>query len=436
MKILIIGSGGREHCLAWKINQSKLVTGIYIAPGNAGTAFLGKNVNIGVSDINRLVEFAKEKDIGLTVVGPEAPLAAGIVDRFNEEGLTIFGPNKELARLESSKQYAKEVMQRFNIPTASARVFSDSSKAVEYIQESAAPMVVKADGLAAGKGVIVCQDKDTALKAVKNIMQDQAFGSAGDKIIIEDYLEGQEVSVLAISNGKDYLTLIPSQDHKRAFEDDKGPNTGGMGAYAPAVGVDEELSQKIKERIFSPLIEGLAGEGKAFKGVLYGGLMIQKGEPYVLEFNVRFGDPETQVVLPKLKNDLVEIILMSIKQESFAGYKLNWDRRACLCSVVVSGGYPGSYEKGKEIQGLEKFDNQNDILLFHAGTQLSDTGSLPAKVLSCGGRVLNLVGLGKDLRQARDKVYQNIEKINFQGMYYRKDIGCKALSCLADNKKF
>lgn len=430
MKVLVIGSGGREHCLSWKIKQSALVDKVFIAPGSAGTALLGENVDIGSSDIKGLLNFAKQNNIELTVVGPEAPLVGGIVDQFNKEGLHIFGPSKELAQLEGSKVFAKKIMKEFNIPTAEAEFFSDSDNAKKYISERSLPLVVKADGLAAGKGVMVCSDKEEAYKAVDTIITEKKFGAAGNKILVEDCLAGEEASILAVSNGEDFLTLIPSQDHKRIYEGDEGPNTGGMGAYAPALIVDEKMLQKIKTKIFSPLIKGLASQGKEFKGVLYGGLMIQNGEPYVLEFNVRFGDPEIQAVLPKLKDDIVDIMLRSVRGESFPARGLDWDRRSCLCTVLASGGYPGKYQKGKRIVGLEDFTNEDDVLVFHAGTKFAESDETSKEIVTAGGRVLNVCGLGRDLKEAQNKVYENIGKIKFDNMYYRKDIGNKAVKTL------
>lgn len=438
----MIGSGGREHCLAWKIKQSPLVDKVYIAPGNAGTALLGENVDIKADEIDSLLAFAKDKNIGLTVVGPEAPLVAGIVDRFSSQGLKIFGPDKQSARLEASKVFAKETMLKYNIPTAGFNVFDDIVSAKEYVKEKNSPLVVKAEGLAGGKGVIVCSTSDEATAAVDLIMGQKKFGSAGERVVIEDLLSGEELSILVISDGKNIVPLLPSQDHKRAFDNDKGPNTGGMGAYCPVPLADNALLSKIMGDVFYPLIKGLSKDGRPFKGVLYGGIMVDKGKPFVLEFNVRFGDPETQAILPKLKSDLVEIMLAAVDGGLDKVGSLEWDERACVAVVLSSGGYPGSYEKGKKIKGLEQLEDKEDVIVFHAGTQVSIShprkasrktsprdrpprGEQPpaTRFITNGGRVLNVVGLGKELREAREKAYKAIGNISFERMYYRKDIG-------------
>ena len=433
MRVLIIGSGGREHCLAWKIKQSLLVDKVYTAPGNAGTALLGENVDIKADDIDSLLSFAKDENIGLTVVGPEAPLVAGIVDRFSSQGLKIFGPDKESARLEASKIFAKETMLKYNIPTAGFKAFDNILSAKEYIKEKNSPLVVKAEGLAGGKGVIVCQTPEEALTAVDLIMGRKKFGSAGERIVIEDLLSGEEVSILVVSDGKNIIPLLPSQDHKRAFDNDKGPNTGGMGAYCPVSIVNDALLSKIMKEIFYPLINGLSKDGRLFKGMLYGGLMIENGRPFVLEFNVRFGDPETQAVLPKLKSDLVDIMVAAVDGRIDKFGRLEWDERACVAVVLASGGYPGSYEKGKEIKGLQDLGGKKDVIVFHAGTQMVTSHSRKAsprgeqspvtRFITNGGRVLNVVGLGNGLKEAREKVYKVIDNISFEGMSYRKDIG-------------
>lgn len=423
MKVLVVGSGGREHCLAWKIKQSSRVRQLYIAPGNGGTALLGHNVDIKADDIDSLVEFAKGKSIDLTVVGPEAPLVAGIVDRFQEAGLKVFGPNQELANLEGSKVFAKEMLKKYHIPTADFEVFVDATSAKDYIKTRTPPLVVKADGLAAGKGVIVCKTHKEAKSTIDLIMVEKKFGQAGNKVIVEDFLEGEEVSILVFTDSESIVPLVTSQDHKRVFDDDQGPNTGGMGAYAPTPLVNEVIFYKIIKEVFRPLITGLKQEGKLYKGMLYAGLMIKDNRPFVLEFNVRFGDPETQAILPKLKSDLVEVMLKTIDKK-LSGTKLEWDERFCLCVVLASGGYPGSYQKQKEITGLEAVKDLNDIFVFHAGTRMETTPKM--RFLTNGGRVLGIVSLGKDLQEAQDKVYKAIEKIYFEGMHYRKDIGNKA----------
>ena len=424
MKVLVIGSGGREHCLAWKLKESKLVDKLYIAPGNAGTSLIGENVDINPQDLEGLVKFAENNRIDLTVVGPEAPLVGGIVDRFESKGLKIFGPKKDLALLEGSKVYAKKIMRKFGIPTADFEVFSQPDLARDYVRNKQFPLVIKADGLAAGKGAIVCKNREEAYSAIDLIMTEKKFGSAGENIVIEDFLSGEEASVLVFTDGETILPLVPSQDHKQVFDEDRGPNTGGMGAYAPAPVVNDVVFRKITEEIFEPLIRGLKKEGKVYKGMLYAGLMIKDNQPYVLEFNVRFGDPETQVILPKLRSDLLEVMLKTI-EEDLAEVNLVWDERFCLCVVLASGGYPGKYEKGKVIKGLEKVEGLRDIFLFHAGTK-----RINGEFVTAGGRVLNVVGLAESLIGAQVKVYEAIKNIYFEGIHYRKDIGNKALKYL------
>jgi phosphoribosylamine--glycine ligase len=421
MKVLVIGSGGREHALIWKIIQSELVDEIYAAEGNGGIAELAECVDIKVDNLDGLCNFAIDKKIDLTIVGPEAPLVAGIVDKFQEKGLRIFGPNKAAAQLEGSKVFAKEFMVRHNIPTARFKVFDDSLHAKDYINEVRIPLVVKVDGLAAGKGAIVCGTKEEALEAVEFIMERNAFKEAGRRIVIEECLEGEEVSILVISDGENFVTLDSSQDHKRIYDNDRGPNTGGMGAYSPAPIVTQEMFEKIKDQICSPTIKGMLQDGNKFKGILYAGLMITKDGPKVLEYNVRFGDPETQAVLPRLKSDLVQIVFEALEGKLHK-VKLQWDNRACVCVVMASGGYPGSYEKNKLISGLDAVKKMNDIIVFHAGTRRED-----GKIFTSGGRVLGVTGLGRDIRQAIDNTYRAVEKINFEKAYFRKDIGFRAI---------
>lgn len=421
MKVLVIGSGAREHCLVDKLSQSPKVSKIYCAPGNGGTAQLAENIEIKADDLGRLLDFALKNNIELTVVGPEIPLAMGIVDLFNDQGLKIFGPTKELAKLESSKVFAKEIMKKYGIPTADFKVFSQPDLAKEYIEKKGAPVVVKADGLAAGKGVMVCKNEAEAKQAVDTIMGEKKFGEAGEKIIIEDCLQGQELSLLAFSDGETILPLVSSQDHKRIFDNDQGPNTGGMGAYAPVSLLDRQSFDKIISEIFQPLIEGLRRENKIYKGILYAGLMIFNNKPNLLEFNVRFGDPEAQVVLPKLKGDLADIMLKAIDSD-LKQAKVEWDQRSFVCVVLASGGYPGKYQKGKEISGLDNAEKEKDVLVYHAGTKKEN-----GKILTNGGRVLSVVGSGLTLREAKEKAYQAVDKINFKGVQYRKDISDKAL---------
>jgi len=423
MKVLIVGGGGREHCLAWKVKQSPSVKKIYCAPGNGGTSSFVQNIDISPSDLESLQNFALKEKIDLTVVGPEAPLAKGIVDLFEKKGLKIFGPKKEAACLEASKVFAKQIMEKYAIPTADFCVFDDPYKAKEFAQRNL-PCVIKADGLAQGKGSVVCRSKKEVEEAVELIMTKRKFGKAGEKVVVEEFLEGEEASILAFVDGENYLLLVPSQDHKPVFDDDEGPNTGGMGAYAPTPLVNEKIIMKIKEKIFTPLLKALKKESILFKGILYAGLMIKDEEPFVLEFNVRFGDPETQAILPKLRNDLVDLMLKTLEGK-LEKVKLDWDERFCVCVVLASGGYPEKYEKGKKIEGLEKLDSLKDILVFHAGTK-----KINNDYITWGGRVLNIVGLDFDLEKARKKVYEAIKSIYFEKMHYRKDIACKAFKYL------
>lgn len=421
MKILVIGSGGREHALCWKLTQSESVTEVYCAPGNGGTAQSAINVDINVEEHNEVIDFCKEKGIDLVVVGPEAPLAVGIADDLENAEIKVFGPSYAAARMESSKIFAKEIMGRYNIPTASFRIFDDFQKAEEFIRTQEVPMVVKAYGLAAGKGVIIASTIDEAITAAERMLVDNEFGSAGQKIIVEEYLSGEEASILVLTDGENILPLASSQDHKRAGEGDTGSNTGGMGAYSPAPVIDQALFKEIITSIIKPTVEGLKNEGIAYKGVLYAGLMMTEDGPKVLEYNVRFGDPETQAILPRIKSDFAEV-LMAVAEGDLSGRKIEWDERECVSVVLASGGYPGSYEKGKEITGLEEATKAGAIV-FHAGTKLEGE-----RVVTSGGRVLNVVGLGSDIREAIEKAYEGVDKIHFEGMHYRKDIAHRALA--------
>ena len=422
MQVLVIGSGGREHTLVWKLAQSHKVKKIYCAPGNGGISRHAELVDIKAEDIEGLLKFTKDKKIDLVVVGPERPLALGIVDIFTAEGIKIFGPTKELAKMESSKAFSKELMKKFGVPTADFKIFKNADEAKDYIRTKGVPIVIKADGLAFGKGVIVAKEKEEALGAVANMMDFKVFGGAGDTVVIEECLEGEEASILIISDGKDYVCLASSQDHKRVFDEDKGPNTGGMGAYSPAPIVTDELFAEIKDKVLSPMINGLAKEGKAYKGVLYAGLMITKEGPRVLEFNVRFGDPEAQAILPRLKTDLVDIIEASISGNLASLGELEWKKEPCVCVVMASGGYPGDYKKGLEIKGLDEAEALKDVIVFHAGTKAQE-----GKVISEGGRVLGVTALGSNIEDAINRSYEAAAKINFEGAYYRHDIGAKAL---------
>ncbi len=397
-----------------------MVDKIYCAPGNGGTKSLAENLDIAATNIKGLLKFALDEKIDLTIVGPEAPLVEGMVNIFQAQGLKIFGPQKELALLEGSKVFAKEAMKRFDVPTADFKVFTDYNQAREYIELKNSPLVVKADGLAAGKGVFVCKETPQALEAIKTIMLDKKFGSAGERVVIEELIDGQEVSVLVFTDGDTIIPLLSSQDHKRAFDNDQGPNTGGMGAYAPAPLLDEAGLKDIIDKTFRPLVRGFKAEGKPYKGMLYGGIMIKDNKPYILEYNVRFGDPETQAILPKLKSDLVELMLKTLSGE-LSGVSLDWEPGFCICVVLASGGYPGSYEKNKVIEGLESLASKKDIFVFHAGTTNNDG------LLTSGGRVLNVVALADSLKKAQTEVYQAIESIHFDKMFYRRDIASKAL---------
>jgi phosphoribosylamine--glycine ligase len=421
MKILVIGSGGREHALVWKISQSKKAGKIYCAPGNAGTSALAETVDIAAEDIQKLKAFAKEKKIDLTVVGPEAALVAGIVDEFESDGLKIFGPSKAAARLEGSKVFSKEFMLKYKIPTAKAEIFDDEKKAIKYIGNVNFPVVIKADGLAAGKGVIVANDAEGAEEAIHRIMVKREFGDAGSKVIIEECLIGEEASILAFTDGRTIVPMASSQDHKRVFDDDKGLNTGGMGAYSPAPLITEKLMKRIDKEILKPTVLGLK-EGKlAYKGVIYVGVMVTKDGPKVLEYNARFGDPETQAILPRMKSDIVDIMLAVIDGR-LDKIKIEWDKRACVCVVMASGGYPGAYKKGVDIQGLEKASALKDTVVFHAGTRSAD-----GKIVTSGGRVLGVTALGGGIRAAIDNAYRAVKLISFEAMHFRNDIGRRAL---------
>lgn len=419
MKILVIGGGGREHALAWKLSQSPKISQIYCAPGNAGTRALAKNVDICPSDFEKLLGFVKEHQIGLTVVGPEAPLAVGIVDRFQEEGLAIFGPTQKAAQLESSKVFTKEFCDRHHIPTPAYAVFSDPNKAKAHLQKQKFPTVVKADGLAAGKGVCICNTLEEAIAAVDQMMVDACFGQAGLKILIEEYLVGPEVSFIAMVDGKNVVPLSSAQDHKRLLDNDKGPNTGGMGAFSPSVLVSNDLYNQVMEEIMIPTVEGMAAEGHSFVGWLYAGLMIVNGAPKLLEFNVRFGDPEAQVILPRLKSDLMELMMAALAG-NLHQVRLSWEPKMCVTVVMASGGYPGSCGQGFPIQGLPEETKQSGVWVFHSGTKWDE-----GRVVTNGGRVLSISALGKNLKEALAHAYETVSSVSWQGCQYRKDIGRK-----------
>lgn len=422
MKVLIIGSGGREHALVWKISQSRKVEKIYCAPGNAGISELAECVNIKPENIAELKKFAVDKKIDLTIVGPEAPLAAGIVDEFKKEKLRIFGPSKAAARLEGSKIFAKEMMKKFNVPTAKFAEFTDEREAIKYLQDSNFPIVVKADGLAAGKGVVVASEFGEAEEAVHRMLVEKEFGEASSRIIIEECLVGQEASILAFSDGGHFKIMQSAQDHKRVFDNDLGPNTGGMGAYSPAPVVTDKILKEVEEKVFRRMIDGMRSEGTPFVGVLYAGIMITKEGPKVLEFNVRFGDPETQPILMRLKTDLADIIehVLSGRLDDIA---IEWEKRASVCVVLSSKGYPGEYEKGKVISGLDEAKALKDAVVFHAGTSLKDS-----KIVTSGGRVLGVTATADTIESAISRAYGVVRMISFEGMHYRSDIGRKALN--------
>jgi phosphoribosylamine--glycine ligase len=424
VKVLVIGKGGREHALVWKLAQSPRVERVYCAPGNAGTAEDGINVDIAATDLERLARFAHKEGIALTVVGPEEPLVLGIVDYFERQGLRIFGPSKAAAELEGSKVFAKELMRQADIPTAEYRVFDHPDPARRYVETRDYPLVVKADGLAGGKGAIVCSTTEEALAAVDLIMVREAFGAAGRRVVIEKRLEGQELSVLAIVSRRTIVPLAPTQDHKAAYEGDQGPNTGGMGAFCPTPIATPELMREIESTILVPTVHALKRSRRPFRGLLYAGLMLTNQGPRVLEFNVRFGDPECQPILMRLKTDLAELLEAAVDEtlETFAEPKLEWDPRPALCVVLASKGYPGSYRKGRTISGLAEAAQVPNVKVFHAGTRLHE-----GRVVTDGGRVLAVTALGETLAQAKQTAYQAVARIDFDGMFYRRDIGDKAL---------
>jgi len=421
MKVLVVGGGGREHALVWKIAQSPRVSKIYCAPGNAGIAEQAAVVPIKANDLEGLLEFALKERIDLTVVGPEDPLTRGIVDLFESKGLSIFGPSQKAAEIEGSKAFAKEMMKKCGVPTAAYEVFGDRDEALRYLRGQKAPIVVKADGLAAGKGVIICRTIEEAIQSVDKMMGERIFGEAGRRVVIEQCLQGEEASFLAFTDGKTILPLASSQDHKAVFDGDQGPNTGGMGAYSPAPVVTDRVHERIMEDILKPLVGGMAAEGKPYRGVLYAGVMVEKGHPQALEFNARFGDPETQPLLMRMKSDIVPILEACIRG-GLAQHEIEWDPRAAVCVVMASKGYPGDYDKGVPIQGLKEVSRLKDVVVFHAATTLEK-----GRVITNGGRVLGATGLGEDIPGAIDRAYQAVRMISWEGAHYRTDIGKKAL---------
>ena len=423
MRILLIGGGGREHALAWKLVQSPKVEKLYAAPGNPGMALLQKCecINLNVDDLEGVADYAEEKSIDLTVVGPEAPLVAGLADVFKRRGLPVFGPSKAAAQLEGSKAFSKELMAKYNIPTAFFKICEDIETAKAYVEEKGAPIVVKADGLAAGKGVVVAMTKAEALEAIDEMMGDHKFGAAGARLVLEEYMEGEEASLLAFTDGKTVVPMIAAQDHKRVFDGDEGPNTGGMGTYAPAPVMTDILRLKATELILKPVVEAMAKEGTPYQGCLYAGLMIKGDSVKVVEFNCRFGDPETQVVLPLLDGDLAEIML-ACATGTLDKAEVAWLDKAAVCVVMASGGYPESYEKGKEITGLAAAEEDKDVVVFHAGTKEAE-----GKIVTSGGRVLGVTAVDSSIKAARDRAYAAVEKIAFEKNFYRKDIAWRAL---------
>jgi phosphoribosylamine---glycine ligase len=416
LKILVIGSGAREHTLVWKLSKSPRVNAIFAAPGNAGTASIATNLNIKPVDFIGLSKAVKEHQIDLIVVGPEDPLAEGIVDHFQKMGVPIFGPSQAAAQIEASKAFSKAIFQKYNIPCARSKTFSNINEAKEYIRLTGAPLVIKADGLAAGKGVIMAETTNEALEALTQMMEAKAFGVAGNKVIIEEKISGKEMSYFAITDGKTILPMVPACDYKRVNDGDQGPNTGGMGSYSPPYFYTPDLGQKVLNIIIEPTVKAMALENRRFKGVLYAGLMIDKNVPKLLEYNARFGDPECQVILPRLKSDLVDII-MGVIDGNLGAVTPTWDENPCVGVVMASGGYPAGYKTGIPITGLDDLDK--DILVFHAGTK---PGEQKGQVLTNGGRVLTVVASGKNIDEARKKIYENLPRIHFGGSQYRKDI--------------
>lgn len=421
MKVLVIGGGGREHAIVWKLSQSRRIDKIYCCPGNAGISEIAECINVDDNKFEAVADFVKYEGVDLTIVGPEAPLSKGIVDVFERNGRKILGPNSKAAQLEGSKVFSKDLMKRYGIPTAEYKVFTSYLHAEDYVRMKGAPIVIKADGLAAGKGVIIAKTVDEAIAGLKLIMKDRAFGEAGNRVVVEEWLDGEEASFMAFTDGKTILPMVSSQDHKRIFDGDKGPNTGGMGAYSPAPVITPELESVIMEKVMRPTVKGLQAEGIKYKGILYAGLMIKDNKPYTLEFNCRLGDPETQPVLSRLKTDLIDIAL-AIADERLSGINLEWKSDASVCIVAASKGYPGAYEKGKVIKGLDDAGKMDDIVVFHAGTSFNKN-----KLVTAGGRVLGVTALGKDIKDAKEKAYKAIEKIHFSGMHYRKDIADRAI---------
>lgn len=417
MKVLIVGSGGREHAIAASVAKSSKVDEIYCAPGNAGIGMIAQCVPIGAMEFDKIVAFAKEKEIDLTIVGMDDPLVGGLVDELEAAGLRVFGPRKNAAILEGSKAFSKDLMKKYNIPTASYENFDNAKDAEAYLEKAKFPIVLKADGLALGKGVLICKDLEEAKEGVKSIMLDKKFGSAGNQMVIEEFMTGREVSVLSFVDGKTIKTMTSAQDHKRAMDGDQGLNTGGMGTFSPSPFYTEEVDEFCKKYIYQPTVDAMAAEGREFKGIIFFGLMLTEAGPKVLEYNARFGDPEAQVVLPRMKNDIIDVIEACI-DGTLDQIELAFEENAAVCVVLASGGYPVSYEKGYPITGLERFNGKEDYFCFHAGTKERD-----GQIVTNGGRVLGITATGQDLKEAREKAYEATEWVSFEKKYMRKDIG-------------
>lgn len=417
MRVLVVGSGAREHAIAWKLRQSTRLSQMFVAPGNAGTASIAQNLPVPSADVEALAQAAREHRVDLTIVGPEVPLAEGIVDLFRSQGLAVFGPTKAAARIESSKVFSKALMQKHGIPTAEAQVFSSYEAARRYVMKHELPLVVKADGLAAGKGVFVCHSREEALEALHQCMEARAFGSAGDQVLVEECLQGREVSVFAFTDGTHLSPLVAACDYKRVGDGDQGPNTGGMGSYSPPEFLDDDLMEKVNVTVFKPVLKALSDAGTPYRGLLYAGLMIENGEPKVIEFNCRMGDPETQVILPRMESDLLDVI-EAVVVGTLAGVTPVWRKEACVGVVMASRGYPGQYQTGKPIRGLERIPPE--AVVFHSGTRLE--GGVP---VTAGGRVLTVTALGDDLDEARRRAYSALSHINFEGATFRHDIAAQ-----------
>lgn len=419
MKVLVVGGGGREHTIVWKLSQNPKISELFCAPGNGGISKLATCVPIKATDIDGVVNFSIENKIDFVMVAPDDPLVAGMVDALETAGIRAFGPKKAAAIIEGSKSFSKDLMKKYNIPTAGYAVFESSKEALAYLDTCSAPIVVKADGLALGKGVIIAQTIEEAKAAVNNIMNDKVFGEAGNKVVIEEFIQGPEASILAFTDGKTLVPMVSSQDHKRVFDKDQGPNTGGMGTFSPTPLYTKELADQCMKEIFIPTMDAMNKEGRTFKGIIYFGLMLTKDGPKVIEYNARFGDPETQVVLPRLKTDLLEIF-EAIIDERLSEINIEWTDNAAVCVIAASGGYPGKYATGLEISGLEAVDADPNTVIFHAGTTCKD-----GKFYTAGGRVLGVTAIEENMEKAINKAYQGIEKISFEGIHYRKDIGRK-----------